>query len=160
MKTLREILLKRHQPVEPKLDRMWDESLAPSVAAVCDRRESEQRRREVGTPFDLTQGRRRAPLQFVAWKLWRELILPSRRIWAGLACVWVVIAVLNLASSEPVTEVAHNAKPPSREELRALIEQRQMLAQLIGPLTEPTETHKSNPPGPRSERVGERAAVC
>ena len=39
MRTPREILLKRHQTVEPKLERMWNESLAPSVAAVCDRRD-------------------------------------------------------------------------------------------------------------------------
>jgi hypothetical protein len=147
MKTPREILLKRHRPVDTKLDQMWNESLASAVAAVYDRRESPE------------AGARRAPLQFMAWKLWRELILPCRRIWGGLACAWVVIAMLNLASFDPSTDVASNAKPPSGEELRALIEQRQMLAQLIGPLSEPADTQKRTLSGPRSDRTGQVSAA-
>jgi hypothetical protein len=92
--------------------------------------------------------------------LWQELILPSRRIWAGLACAWVVIAVLNLASSEPAeTEIVSRTKPPSHEEMRVLIEQRRMLAQLIGPLSEPAYTQKRAAPGPHSERAAQTAAV-
>jgi hypothetical protein len=86
-------------------------------------------------------------------------VLPSRRIWAGLACAWIVIAVLNLASSGPSTEVVSQAKSPSDEELRALVEQRQMLAQLIGPLTEPAQARKSDPPGPHSDRVAGTSAA-
>ena len=138
MKTPREILLKRHQTVEPKLERMGNESLAPSVAAVCDRRDSKDNL-----------------LLAAGWALWRELVLPSRRIWAGLACAWVLIAVLNLASAEPTTKVVSQMKPPSSEELRALIEQRRMLAQLIGPLSEPAYTQKRTAPGPRSERAAQ-----
>jgi hypothetical protein len=142
MKTPREILLKRHHSVEPKLDQMWNESLAPEL------RLGRARAREASTD---------RPNLFLAagWKLWRELVLPSRRIWAGLACAWIVIAVLNLASSEPTTEVASQTKPPSGEELRALIEQRQMLAQLIGPLSEPAYTQKRTSPGPHSERAAQ-----
>jgi hypothetical protein len=142
MKTPREILLKRHRSVEPKLNRMWDQSLASTVAAVCDRR-------------DL----KRNPLLAFGWILWRELVVPSRRIWAGLACAWVLIALLNLASSEPTTKVAAQSKPHSGEELRALIEQRRMLAQLIGPLSEPMYTQKRTSSGPRSERSAQTSAV-
>jgi hypothetical protein len=150
MKTPREILLKQHRTVEPKLDRMWNESLAPTVAAVYDRRESGQGR-EVGAHL--------SPLQLVGQTLWRELILPCRRIWAGLACAWVVIAVLNLASSESAPQVARNVSPPSSEEVRALIEQRQMLAQLIGPPPVPGDAQKRSSPGPRSERAAQSSAV-
>jgi hypothetical protein len=135
MKTPREVLLKHHQSAEPKLERMWSRIAArPGVG--LDRRVSQ-----------------------VFLLLWRELILPSRRIWAGLACVWVVIAALNLASSEPSPRVASNTKPPSREELRALVEQRQMLAQLIGPFSEPANTQKRTSPGPRSERAAQTSAA-
>jgi hypothetical protein len=140
MKTPREILLKRHRSVEPRLDRMWAEDLSPVL-------QSE------GTPA------RANLLLAVGWTLWRELIWPSRRIWGGLACTWVVIAVLNLAFSEPATEVTSNVKPPSGEELRALIEQQRMLAQLIGPLSEPANTQKRTSPGPRSERAARTSAV-
>ncbi len=99
MKTPREILLKLHRSTEPKLDRLWDESLAPEL------QRGRAHTREAST------GRQNLLLA-AGWKLWRELVLPSRRIWAGLACAWVVIAVLNLASSEPATEVASQTKPP------------------------------------------------
>src|SRR5258706_298373 len=123
MKTPREILLKRHRSVETKLDRLWDETLAPELT-----KEGVSVRPNV--------------LIAIGWKLWRELVLPSRRIWAGLAGAWVVIAVLNLASCESARQVASNTKPPSREDLRALLEQRQMLAQLIGPLSEPANIQR------------------
>lgn len=142
MKTPREILLKRHRSVGPKLDRVWDESLAASVAAVYDRRDS-----------------KRNLFLVVGWTLWRELILPSRRTWAGLACAWVLIAVLNLALSEPTTKVASQSKPHSGEEVRALIEQRRMLAQLIGLPAEPAYTQKRTAPGPRSERAAQTSAA-
>jgi hypothetical protein len=146
MKTPREILLKHHRSAEPKLDQMWDESLAPELQS------GRAHTREAST------GRENLLLA-AGWKLWRELVLPSRRIWAGLACAWIVIAVLNLASSEPATDVVSQTKPRSSEELRALIEQRQMLAQLIGPISEPAYTQKRSSPGPRSERAPQTAAV-
>jgi hypothetical protein len=147
MKKPREILLERHQSAEPKLDRMWADTLAPAVAAVCNRRESGVKR---------GVGAHRAPLQglplAVGWKLWRELIWPCRRIWVGVACAWVLILGLNMASSERSPRVVSHAEPRSGEELRALIEQRRLLAQLIGPMAEPATRRKSNPPGPRSDR--------
>jgi hypothetical protein len=164
MKTPREILLSRHGDVEPKLEGMW-----PSVAAAAQQRSPTRatlpklarmwgkvRSQETGPQQGPTQGKRRAPLQL----LWQELILPSQRVWAGVACAWVVIAVLHVASSEPATtEVASQAKPPSRDEMRVLIEQRRMLAQLIAPLSEPAYTQKRAAPGPHSERAAQTAAV-
>ena len=134
MKTPREVLLARHRGIEPKLEQMW-----PFVAAVCDRRGS----CEVGA--------HRAPLQL----LWRELIWPCRRVWAGLACAWTLIIVVHVASSEPTTRDTGKTPPQSREEMQALAEQRRMLAQLIEPTAEPSEKHKSELPGPRSEQVSQ-----
>jgi hypothetical protein len=138
MKTPREVLLNRHRDIEPKLNRMW-----PAVA-VCDRRRGA---REVGA--------HRAPLQ----ALCRELIWPCRRVWAGLACVWAMIAILNVASSEPATRMAGKAEPMSTEKMQALVEQHRMLAQLIGPLPEPERKRAPVLPGQRSERSLERAAA-
>ena len=132
MKTPREVLLDRHRHAEPKLERMW-----ATVAAVCDRRREP---REFGA--------HRAPLQV----LWRELIWPSRRIWAGLACAWALIVVVNLANRETETRVAVNAPPPSPAEMQALIEQRRMFAQMIESSHE-ADKRDTKPPGPRSERV-------
>jgi hypothetical protein len=140
MKEPREILLKHHRSVEPKLDRIWAESLATELQS-----EAMPTRQNV--------------FLAVGWTLWRELVLPSRRIWAGLACAWLLIAVLNLASSEPSTKVASKVQPPSHEEIQALLEQRRMLAQLIGPLSEPAYTQKRTAPGPRSDRAAQTSVV-
>ena len=117
MKTPREILLKRHQSVEPKLDRMWAENLTTELHSSA------------------TPARENVFLTAVL-TLWRELFLPSRRIWAGLACAWRV-----------------GASPHDRAE------QRQMLAQLIGPLAEPTYTQKRTAPGPRSDRAAQTSVA-
>jgi hypothetical protein len=146
MKTPREILLKRHRSVEPRLDRMWADSLAPKL------------RLELSSATAVEPVHQKL-LFAVGWKLWRELIWPNRRIWAGLACAWVLIIVLNVASYEPSPQVADKAKPRSREEMRALIEQRQLLAQMIGPVPEPASRRKSHPSGPRSERADEISAA-
>ncbi len=133
MKSLREILLKQHRSVEPKLDRMWNETLEPEL-----RGEPVREQRNV--------------IMAVGLKLWRELIFPSRRVWAGLACAWVLLIAWNLASSDTTQRVASRTEPPTGMEFQALIEQRQMLAQLIEPMSEPPGKRKPSLPGPRSDR--------
>jgi hypothetical protein len=131
MKTPREILFSRHRNVEPELDRMWARITArPAVA-----------------PYRLPP------------TLWRELFWPCRRIWTGLACAWVLIIAAHIASSEPVTREAGKTATPSRDEMQALVEQRRMLAQLIGPLPDAAVHRRTAVPGPRSEATGRVEAV-
>ena len=136
MKTPREVLLSRHRHVEPKLDEMRSSIAARPAVAPYQR-----------LPVGLD--RRASRVVFI---LWRELIWPCWRVWAGLACAWALIIALNLAAYEPATRVAGKTAPLSREELRALSEQRLLLAELIEPMPETAETPQSKPPGPRSER--------
>ena len=112
---------------------------------------TQMKRREVGLATSEHDGR---GLFFIlARTMWRELVWPSRRIWAGLACAWLLIIGMNVASTEPATRIASKATPPSHDEMQALIEQRRMLAQLTDWPTEPANTRKPNPPGPRSDRT-------
>ena len=143
MKTPREVLLNQHRSAEPRLDRMWTQKLAPALAGNS-------------TPTTPTT---HSALFAIGWMIWQELILPSRRIWAGLACAWFVIAMLNLASSETATKIASRIQSPSRDEMRALVEQRRMLAQLIGLLPEPDYAPRRSTPGPHSERGAQTAAA-
>lgn len=81
MKTPRELLLNRHRAAAPRLDAIRESVLA-SVA------------REAAPP---------APVDAAATcclTLWRELFLPCRRIWSGLAAVWLVLIALNLAQHD------------------------------------------------------------
>src|SRR6266498_4238015 len=47
---------------------------------------------------------------------WRELLWPCPQAWAGLAAVWAVVLVLNLASREPA-QVAKTSKAAPAPEL-------------------------------------------
>jgi hypothetical protein len=95
MKTPREILLARHGAAECRLDDI--------------------RQKVIAEEFD-DKGRTSASQKeqsrnFVAWLLrcltvpWRELVLPSRRIWTGLGAVWALIFVVNLAQRDNVSSV-------------------------------------------------------
>lgn len=131
MKTLREILLEQHQAAMPKLDAIRRAALAELTP---------QPAREPQMPFIL--------------KLWRELIWPCRRTWAGLATAWLGILLFNSAQSErSQTTLAKSAAPPGEMRL-ALQEQRRVLDELIGSTkpAQPAEPPRRPNNQPRSER--------
>lgn len=140
MKTPREILLNRHQAAETRLDQIRREVV------------SELQRAE-------TAGRETPLFVAAALKLWRELVLPARLTWAGLAAVWLVIGVMNLAQSDRTTTASREA-PATPQELRAAWERRQeLLAELaLLPATEPVEPPQPNLQ-PRSHRRSESACA-
>jgi len=144
MKTPREILLNRHQTAETRLDQIRREAVR--VAADVNRRSSPVRE----LTFAATAFR---PLVI----LWRELVLPSRMAWAGIAAVWLVIGIMNLTKSDQTTTVA-GAPSATPQDLRVAREQRRelMLELALLPTTEPTERPKLNLQ-PRSDR---RSAVA
>jgi hypothetical protein len=85
---------------------------------------------------------------------WREWLWPSPAAWAGLACVWVVILMLNVAT-RPLTaerQLAERPPTPSPDMALALAQQRRDLAQLLGsPAESLVETKRRYQPGPQSE---------
>jgi hypothetical protein len=85
---------------------------------------------------------------------WREWLWPSPAAWAGLACIWVVILALNVATRPPAAErqLAERSPAPSLDVALALAQQRNELAQLLGsPVESPVEPKRRYPPGPQSE---------
>jgi hypothetical protein len=93
MKTPREILLGRHPDIERRLDAVRRDAVAAAGG---------QRRTTAASPL--------AVLNWPAiW--WRELILPSRRLWSGLAAVWGLLLVINVAQRDPVSSMT--GKPAS-----------------------------------------------
>lgn len=104
MKTPREILLREHRGASPKLDAI---------------------RAEVLAGINQPQPPRTA--------LWRDWLWPCPRVWAGLAAVWLVILLMNLAAGNVPS---HRATAPlafSRQQLLEAKRQQQMLAKLIFP---------------------------
>ena len=134
MKTPREILLERHQAAAPKLDAIRQSA----VAAVCDHRISDERRSQTATMILKT--------------FWLELVWPCRRIWTGLAAVWVLIFVFNLSQRDP-SELMARKSSPTPEMILAFQQEEMLLNKLLGP-NEPSaaEKPKTFPPRPSSER--------
>ena len=136
MKTPREILLQRHQAAQPRLD--------------------EIRR----TPFPGSRNRPgRGPTGCRSARcslLWRELIWPCHRTWAGLAAVWLVLLTLQLASRDSAEVAARKTPPPSPEVLMVLRQQQLLLAELVErPAPRAADRPKTAPARPRSQRQEE-----
>lgn len=85
---------------------------------------------------------------------WREWSWPSPAAWAGLACIWIVILVLNVATRPLAAErqLAERPQAPSHDMALALAQQRRELAQMLGsPVGSAVEVKRQRPPGPQSE---------
>ncbi len=92
-----------------------------------------------------------ASSRFIPWFFeWcKDLIWPSRRIWAGLAAVWLVIVGLKVSQRSPIHPPMANRTPPSPELVRAFFEGEGF----VDPANPPTETDEKPKlqQAPRSE---------
>jgi anti-sigma factor RsiW len=96
--------------------------------------------------------RRLTPIMAIC-EWWHDVIWPCRRIWAGLAAVWVVILAVNLSMRDNSQTMAMKSSPPSPEMIMAFQQQERLLAELIGPNeTRNAEPPKLSLPQPRSQR--------
>jgi hypothetical protein len=62
--------------------------------------------------------------------LWLELIWPCRRIWTGLAAVWVLLLIVSLSQRDDSRTVLAQS-PQSAEMMMALRQQEQKLNELL-----------------------------
>ena len=139
MKTPQEILFAQYRSAEPKLDTI---------------------RREVVAGLNHQDTKAQSlPANLVSWflggsnKLWLELIWPCRRIWTGLAAIWILIFIVNFSQRDPSELMARKISPPSPEMVAAFRQQQRLLAELIGPdETQAAEPPKRYLPQPSSER--------
>jgi hypothetical protein len=138
MKTPREILLARLRAVEPKLN-----LLRQDVVEELNNKGTKTQSFAVNL-LSLLPGCPNA--------IWRELIWPARRIWAGLAAVWLLIFVVNFSMRDH-SEIKMAKSPSSPEVIMAFRQQQQLLSELIGP-DDPSaaEAQKTYLPRPASER--------
>jgi hypothetical protein len=92
-------------------------------------------------------------LKFAA-ALWHELIWPCRRIWVGLAPVWLALLVFNVTHSDRGQIVTAKSTMPPGELRLALQEQQRILAEIIGPKppASPAEPPRRPNHQPRSEQ--------
>jgi hypothetical protein len=117
MKTPRDVLFARHQNAAPKLDAIRHE-----VVAELNHQDTKAQ--------SLT-------INLVSWclgglnKFWLELVWPCRRIWTGLAAIWILILAVNLSQRAPA-ELMARKNPTSPEMILTFQQQEMLLAELTG----------------------------
>jgi hypothetical protein len=135
MKMPRDLLFEHHREVQPKLDALRSEVVA---------------RLRQEKPFAAPAPDLVRPVNF--WVLlWRELILPSRQVWAGIAAVWVLILAVNLALRDPAPAGKTMVSAPT---MMSFQEQQQLVNELLADRAQPHDADrpKTVQPGPRSMR--------
>jgi hypothetical protein len=138
MKTPRDILFARHQSAAPKLDVIRQEIV-----------------RELNNKETKEQS---WPACFVSWlldcsnKLWLELVWPCRRIWAGLATVWILICIINV-SQRDVSQTATVKSPPAAGVMMTFREQEKLLNEIFADrsFSADAERPRIYSPKPRTE---------
>jgi hypothetical protein len=88
-------------------------------------------------------------------KLWLELVWPCRRIWTGLAAVWILIFIVNLSLRDNVSRAT--GKPArSGEMIMSLQAQQRWMNELMADSSAPPEADRPRnvAPKPRTEKIG------
>jgi hypothetical protein len=120
MKTPKEILLETHRAIEPRLDQLREDVLASELGGAAEAISTKRLNwRNIFTTIPL--------------KLWNELIWPSRRAWAGLAAVWVALAVVHFSQRDSTGSLKTAPDPQMMAEWE---EQQKLLAQLVSERTQ------------------------
>ena len=139
MKTPREILLTHHRQAEPKLDHIRRKILTRLTTPASA---------EAWTTAPSPRGQILVALK----KTWMELLWPSRRAWAGMAVLWLIVMAANLEMKTTVGGPPGTRPAPVRELAQGLQEQRRLLSELLQtPKSALAEPPRHNP-RPRSER--------
>ena len=82
------------------------------------------------------------------------LFWPHPNVWAGLAVVWILIALVNFSQREPSSGRLEKSAPPSPEVLAELRQQHQLLAEILG-THEPREADRLKKVAPQSKGEGQ-----
>ena len=89
----------------------------------------------------------------------REMVWPYRRIWTGMAAVWLFLFGVNLFERDPARTAAAQSSPPSLEMVRAYLSHEGFVGGPMARAQKPVAAPSGSPaPGPRSEQRRKSAA--
>jgi len=139
MKTPREILFARHQAAGLKLDAIRREVV---------RELNSQATKEQSFPASLV-----ASFLCCSNKLWQELVWPCRRIWTGLAAVWVLLFIVNFSQRDNTPAVS--TKSATAGMMMSYHDQQKLLNELFADRSQPADVEppKTFSPKPRTETM-------
>lgn len=145
MKTPREILLEQRRSTAPKLD-----AIRREIVAGLNCQDTKAQNWAVKIAVSCLAGSN---------KVWLELVWPCRRIWAGLAAVWIALFIFNVSQRDKSELAARKLPPPSPEAIMTWRQQEKFLVELIGPSAPgDAEQREIFLPKPRTE-IAEAVAV-
>ena len=128
MKSPRKILLEQHQAATPKLDAVRNSVI-----------NAELRGAEISPNWGVL--------------CWRELIFPCRRIWTGLAAVWVLLFIVNFSQRDNLSGVTGKTARSGEVSMSLQAQQRWMNELLADRSAPPEADHPRNlTPKPRTEK--------
>jgi hypothetical protein len=138
MKTPREILLEQHRSAAPKLDAIRQE-----VVAELNNQDAKAQSRAADFVSSCLG---------CSNKLWLELVWPCRRIWTGLAAVWILLFIVNFSQRDTVSSV-RGKSVRSGEVMMSLQAQQRWMNELLADRSAPLESDRLRKiaPKPRSE---------
>ena len=127
MKMPREILFTHHQAAVPRLD-----AIRCEVVTELNNQATKQPRKRAN---------------FVSWllccsdKFWLELVWPCRRIWTGLAAIWILIFIVNVSQYDgSQTVIAKSA--PSAGVMMTFRDQQKLLDELLADRSLPVDAER------------------
>jgi hypothetical protein len=134
MKNPRDLLFSRHQAAISRLNSLRREVLSQLPAG--------DRPQTAKTPADWF-----APL-------WRELILPCRRVWIGLAVAWAFIFIINFAQRDNLNSITGQPAQPG-EIVVIRQNQQRWLNEPLADRTAPdaADRPRNDQPKPRTENT-------
>jgi hypothetical protein len=138
MKTPRDILFARHQAAAPKLDAIRQE-----VVQELNNQETKEQSFLAYFVSSLFGGSN---------KLWQELIWPCRRIWTGLAAVWILIFIVNFSQRDG-SQAMMAKSAPTAEMMMTFRDQQKLLNELLADRSSPLDAERPRiySPKPRTE---------
>jgi hypothetical protein len=138
VKAPRDILFARHQNATPKLDAVRCEVMA-------------------GLNHQDTNAQSWV-INLVSWclgvpnKLWLELVWPCRRIWTGLAAVWILLFIVNFSQRDG-SQMVIAKSTPTVEMMTTFRDQQKLLNELLADRSLPADAERPRifSPKPRTE---------
>jgi hypothetical protein len=135
VKTPRDVLFASHQAAVPKLDVIRHE-----VVRELNNKGTKEQSWHVSFVSSLL---------CCSNQLWRELVWPCRRIWTGLAAVWILIFIVNVSQRDDSQIVFAKSTPPA-DVMMTFRDQQKLLDELLADHSLPMDVERPRIFSPKS----------
>ncbi|HUA37641.1 MAG TPA: zf-HC2 domain-containing protein [Candidatus Sulfopaludibacter sp.] len=113
---------------------------------------------KAGQPASGPTSMRRFTPGIILVECWQQLVWPSRRVWAGLAAVWLALVVVNVSQRDNASSVTGKIFRPGAAMMSLQVQQRWMNELLVDRSAPPAAERPQNlAPKPHTQNCGTTA---